>query len=58
MIDWPLHSPDVSPIEMVWSIIRRKIKGKRFRTAYELFSALASDPLHVPKEPTEVEMCK
>jgi hypothetical protein len=89
---------------MVWSIIKRKLKGKRFRTADELFGALkrawdeipqelldnlvrtflarchmcieldraylngkcrrvhqihhASDPGHVPEEPTEVEICK
>jgi transposase len=56
MSDWPPHSPGVSRIEMVWSIIKRKLKGERFRTADELFSALASNPLDVSEEPTEAEM--
>jgi len=28
-LDWPAWSPDVNPIENVWSIIKRKLQGKR-----------------------------
>jgi hypothetical protein len=39
MTNWPPHSPDLSPMEMVWSTIKRKLTGERFRTADGLFSA-------------------
>jgi hypothetical protein len=50
MIDWPPHSLDLSPIEMVWSIIKRKLNGERFRTADKLFSAFERAWDEIPQE--------
>ena len=30
IIDWLLHSPDLNPIENIWTIMKRKIAGKTF----------------------------
>jgi hypothetical protein len=38
-LKWPAHSPDLSPMEMIWSIIKRKLRGMRFNTIQELFDA-------------------
>jgi hypothetical protein len=40
ILHWPPHSPDLSPIEMIWAIIKRKLRGKLFSTPFELFRAL------------------
>ena len=37
---WPSKSPDLSPIEMVWAIIKKKLKGKMFSTRHELYEAV------------------
>jgi hypothetical protein len=39
-LQWPAHSPDLSPIEMVWSIIKKKLSGQQFNTQDELFEAI------------------
>jgi hypothetical protein len=36
---WPPHSPDLSPIEMIWSVIKRKLRGRKFGCIEELFAA-------------------
>jgi transposase len=40
MLNWPPHSPDGSPIEVLWSIIRRKLKGRTFQSDDELFTTI------------------
>ena len=30
IIDWPLYSPDLNPIENIWAIMKRKIARKNF----------------------------
>lgn len=35
-LDWPAQSPDANPIENVWSIIKRKLQGKRVYTLKQL----------------------
>jgi hypothetical protein len=40
MLNWPPHSPDLSPIEMLWSIIKRKLKGRAFPGDDELFTTI------------------
>jgi transposase len=49
MLIWPAHSPDLSPIEMIWSIIKRKLRGMRFANADELFSAVEQALASIPQ---------
>ena len=28
-LDWPSQSPDANPIENVWSVVKRKLAGRR-----------------------------
>jgi hypothetical protein len=35
---WPTHSRDLSPIELLSSIIKQKLRGVRFAAADQLFS--------------------
>jgi hypothetical protein len=39
MLNWPPHSPDLSPIKMLWSIIKQKVKSRTFQSDDELFTA-------------------
>ncbi len=29
VLDWPTNSPDLNPIENLWSIVKRKMRNKR-----------------------------
>ncbi len=47
-MEWPPYSPDLNPIENMWSIIKRKVyaNGKQFSSKHELwnvFQAAAKD---------------
>ena len=35
-LDWPSQSPDANPIENVWSVLKRKLAGKRVFTLKQL----------------------
>ena len=48
MIDWPPKSPDLSPIEQVWDLIKDKLKGRSFKTEDELFAALEFEWNNIP----------
>jgi hypothetical protein len=39
-LDWPPHSPDLSPIEMVWAIIKRMLAGRWFAGPDQLYEAI------------------
>jgi hypothetical protein len=41
VLKWPPYSPDLSPIEQLWALIKRKLTGRRFTNAHELFEAMA-----------------
>lgn len=47
---WPALSPDLSPIEMVWSLIKKKLKGRNFKTKEELFKACEEEWDNIPLE--------
>jgi hypothetical protein len=38
-LKWPPHNPDLSPIEMIWSLIKRALKGRVFYSPQELHDA-------------------
>ena len=35
-LDWPSQSPDANPIENVWSVVKRKLAGRRVFTLKQL----------------------
>jgi hypothetical protein len=43
VLNWPPHSPNLSPIEMIWAIIKRKLKDQRFTTEPDPFAALEGE---------------
>ena len=45
---WPKNSPDLNPIEMVWGIIKKKIKGRSFGDKDELFLACQQEWNNIP----------
>jgi transposase len=36
LLDWPSNSPDVNPIENIWSIIKRKVEKRKPKNIDEL----------------------
>ena len=38
----PPHSPDINPIENVWGIIKKKLKGHEFKNVDELKTRVKS----------------
>ncbi len=42
-IDWPACSPDLSPIENVWRILKRKMRQRRPRTVAHLKTCLQEE---------------
>ena len=36
VLDWPANSPDLHPIENLWDIVKRKMRGTRHNNADEL----------------------
>jgi transposase len=41
-LPWPPHSPDLSPIEHMWAIMKNKLKGQKFRDTEHLFQAITA----------------
>lgn len=42
VMSWPARSPDLSPIENLWSVVARRLYsgGKEYKTIYELSEAI------------------
>ena len=42
IMEWPPYSPDLNPIENMWSIIKRKVyaSGKQFSSKDELWNVI------------------
>ncbi len=43
VLDWPACSPDLSPIENVWRILKRKMRQRRPRTVAHLKTCLQEE---------------
>jgi hypothetical protein len=41
--NWPVKSPDLSPIEQVWAYLKRKLRGRRFENEDDLFAAIEAE---------------
>ena len=49
---WPPFSPDLNPIENLWSIIKRKVyvSGRQFKTKTELGDAISTTANNISLE--------
>ena len=48
IIKWPARSPDLSPIEQLWAIIKANLREKEFRNKDELFAVIKMEWEKVP----------
>lgn len=48
LLPWPAFSPDLSPIEQVWSYIKKKLAGQKFEDPDELFNAIEQTWNEIP----------
>ena len=51
-MDWPPQSPDLSPIENMWSIIKRKVyeNGRQFGNKKDLWEAIKETSAQISPE--------
>jgi transposase len=40
IVNWPVHSPDLNPIENLWNIIKIHLRGKTFASNDEYWEAI------------------
>ena len=50
LTDWPPHSPDLSPVEMMWALAKARIDTSDVRTAADLFHKVEVVWNSIPKE--------
>ncbi len=50
VLDWPANSPDLNPIENLWSIVKRKMRDTRPNNADDLKAAMKATWAYITPE--------
>ncbi len=50
MLDWPVNSPELNPIENLWGIVKMKMRNKRPNNADELKATVKETWASVPPQ--------
>jgi hypothetical protein len=50
LMDWPTQSPDLNPIENLWSILDARLKDRRVNNKQELFTLLEEEWRRLPRD--------
>ncbi len=56
-LDWPANSPDLNPIENLWSIVKRKMRDTRPNNADELKAAIKETWASIPLQQCHKGFC-